>query len=348
MVFFVLYDGIGNSVFHSQVLVPIQKFLNEHKEERVTLVSFERGRISPEKIKSIEDLHERLSLVILKKYPVIGRMSLCLSLVPLVRLLRRFRISKIIARGPFAGWIVLKSLSCLQNLPSSVVVQARGLAAEEYRYVHGKKSFYDAYKYRLYKNIEHSVYSQKTVPKGVNFSIETVSPALRKYLICTFNSDLETTSVSTYDIPEPVARARVLACRGAIRDELGIPFEACVYCYSGSAHRWQCIDEIIEFAEDTCELDDDAFFLFLTRDVDIFEKKLRAAGLPRERYLVRFVPHEKIYDYLSAADAGLIYREEDIVNWVSRPTKVLEYRAVGLQIVHNGTVGWLGTDVGRC
>jgi hypothetical protein len=59
--------------------------------------------------------------------------------------------------------------------------------------------------------------------------------------------------------------------------------------------------------------------------------------------VVRNVPHGMIYRYLAACDIGLIFREPHLINWTSRPTKVLEYQAAGLEIVHNNTIDFLQT-----
>ena len=50
---------------------------------------------------------------------------------------------------------------------------------------------------------------------------------------------------------------------------------------------------------------------------------------------------DDVIKYLCAADAGILLRKKDVVNWVARPTKILEYRAAGLKIIHNDTVAML-------
>ena len=40
----------------------------------------------------------------------------------------------------------------------------------------------------------------------------------------------------------------------------------------------------------------------------------------------------------------MLVREKDIINCVSRPTKMLEYQSAGLKIVHNNTVAWLASQ----
>ena len=58
-------------------------------------------------------------------------------------------------------------------------------------------------------------------------------------------------------------------------------------------------------------------------------------------YHITTISHADIYRYLAAADAGIVLRESHPINWVSRPTKILEYQAAGLAIVHNNTIGYI-------
>jgi len=80
--------------------------------------------------------------------------------------------------------------------------------------------------------------------------------------------------------------------------------------------------------------------LILTFDVDRFKNKLKEI-LPINSYVVLNVAHEKIYEFLAAADYGIVFREKNIISWASRPVKAMEYQAVGLKIIHNNTVEWL-------
>ena len=71
-----------------------------------------------------------------------------------------------------------------------------------------------------------------------------------------------------------------------------------------------------------------------------FEKLLQQS-LPQHHYKIISVDYTNIFRYLAACDAGIIFREDHILNWISRPTKVLEYYAVGLPIIHNAAIGLL-------
>ena len=78
------------------------------------------------------------------------------------------------------------------------------------------------------------------------------------------------------------------------------------------------------------------------KDTDKFVHELQHHKIPTDRYAITSVSQQsELFEFLSAADFGMLFREKDIINWVSRPTKMLEYQAVGLKIVHNNTVGAL-------
>ncbi len=68
---------------------------------------------------------------------------------------------------------------------------------------------------------------------------------------------------------------------------------------------------------------------------------LLAKRVPENSYKIMSVVHEKVFEYLCAADIGIIFRESSVINWVSRPVKAMEYEAAGLSIAHNNTVAWI-------
>jgi hypothetical protein len=331
----VIYDGIQNSVFHSQVLTPIIKLLNNHKNSTVTLISFEQKHLPKKFLSKIEQSHDRLQIIVRKKLPFFGRPSLFLPVFYLTRLFKQKKHSKILARGPLAGWIVQKTFDRLKHENVHLTIQARGLAAEEFRYTTEKSArktlksrvrfLFRKRFYNSYKKIEQEVYGKKS-----DFLIEAVSPKLKDYLVDNFGADIQKITIAEHDKPPPVDKIQVKKWRYDTRDELKIPHNKYVYCYAGSAQPWQCVDQMIDYASKKISTDKNAFFLFLSRDKKLFEKKLQAAQVQSHFYRVCSVHPSNIYRYLSAADAGLLFREDDPVNLVARPTKLLEYEAVGL------------------
>ena len=96
---------------------------------------------------------------------------------------------------------------------------------------------------------------------------------------------------------------------------------------------------MVDYFKKEYAIDNLSFLLVLTQNVPAFEQLVQQ--LDKQSYCIVTVKHDEIYRYLSAGDIGMLFREPHIINWISRPTKVLEYQAVGLQIVHNNTVALL-------
>jgi len=51
-----------------------------------------------------------------------------------------------------------------------------------------------------------------------------------------------------------------------------------------------------------------------------------------------FVSYDKVPAYLYACDIGIIWRDENIVNWVASPIKFSEYLSCGLPVIANRSV----------
>ena len=148
-------------------------------------------------------------------------------------------------------------------------------------------------------------------------------------------------TIALDDIPQSCSQEEKMVWRKNIRKQLGIKENAYVYCYNGSAKPWQCPYDIVQFFSEKLRNNPDTFLLIVSQDTDNFLSILKNNHIANKYYRVLHIPYDHIYWYLAAADAGLLFREPHIINWVSRPTKALEYRAVGLTIIHNNTVDYL-------
>jgi hypothetical protein len=144
-----------------------------------------------------------------------------------------------------------------------------------------------------------------------------------------------------YDIPKKISGENIQAWRKQIRKELNIDNQTTVYCYNGSLKPWQCPLETISYFKEELKINNHCFLLVLSQDKSAFENLLKNENIESHHYAILSVPHREIYKYLAASDRGIIFREKNIINWVSRPTKILEYQAVGLPIVHNNTIALL-------
>jgi hypothetical protein len=218
------------------------------------------------------------------------------------------------------------------------------LCAEEFRYVHTKNKtgfihgFCCYLIYRLLWLVERAVFNGSIVTE---YTVEAVSPALKDYMVKNFGTDSAKIFIAQHDIPKPVSAHQIEQWRMQIRKCLNIRHDAYIYCYSGSFKPWQCAEETVEFFVEQYHKDNKNHLLILSQDKDVFTKVLESHAIPKSNYRVINVSSRYLLEYLSAADAGLLFREPDVINWVSRPTKMLEYQAVGLKVIHNNTVAWL-------
>lgn len=340
-IIFVIYDSIKNSVFSSQVLHPFLNELNSNQFIQGTLITFENDKITEETLNKIIPKHPKLKTEVFYKKRVLGPFNLILDTYKLIKLFKRINPDSIIARGPFSGLIALIALKILKQ-NTYIKIQARGLCAEERTFSnkfekHGIiKKIKEKLIFRYLKTIEKLAFGN--IWNVNNINIEVVSSALGKFLEKEYKTNPKIIILAEKDIPEKLPLTQINTWRNQIRKELDIPTHAIVYCYSGSAKPWQCSKESIEFFQKRYKENKNSFLLILTTDIKKFNNEISQYNIDKSNFKVLNVNPQDIYKYLSAADVGLLFRHNDIINWVSRPTKMLEYQSVGLKIEHNNTI----------
>lgn len=323
----IIYDSITNAVFQSQVITPLLNNISKQPHQFHHLISFEKDIIEAPH-------YDHLTITLFKRYPYINSWSLWPAINQIKKYLQQLPSYSITARGPFAGYIALQAQD---NRCKELIIQARGLAAQEYAYAHGRFSLIHYLRIKMLHHLEKSVYS--TYQKHV--SIEAVSPALKKYLIETFNADPQIITIAQHDLPQTLSCNERSIHRQTIRDFLHIPDNKTVYCYSGSYKPWQCPKETFELFLTKYTDNPHAYLLILTPDPAPFQTHAQEMQLPPHSYQIHSVCQEKLLHYLAAADYGILLRKPHIINKVSRPTKALEYHAAGLKIIHNGTIDYI-------
>jgi len=337
---FVLYDSITNSIFESQVLQPLIKRSKAYPKTKILLISFEKNQPSKKQLAAIS-LYKQIEIIILKRRPFLGMLSLKPATKTLHNIFKKLPAYVVCARGPHAGWISVqasKDIDCKQ-----ITIQARGLLAEEYAYVHHNKkspfTWLHHMRKKQFQKLEQLTYGHHHQKISVLF--QAVSPALKEYMIQNYSTNSDRITIARDDLPEPIPKAQLLAYYTATRTKLGIGPSTRVFCYNGSAKPWQCPEKIVQFFVEQQKKENKSFLLILSQDKKQFEKLLKKYRVDPSHFYVCTIPHHEIYHYLAACDRGLLFREKNIINWVSRPTKALEYKVAGLEIIHNNTVQWL-------
>lgn len=329
---FVLYDGISNSIFEGQVLAPLKKIHKKDPKKQILLISFEYDLLQ-----KIPDYGSWIRIIILRKYFFLTRMSLYLAYQELQNYLKTFSRYTLIARGPFAALICYPAAQ--KTLCARLIIQIRGLLQAEHSYTtrnqKGLLSYINRYRSWQYYHIEKEAYNLKKT--HFKITIEAVSKELLIYIRKHYATNLPA-YIALNDIPQKLSPKLLTTWRKKIRNILSIDANDYVYCYNGSVKPWQCPALTIQFFCDQIKQGKKCTLIILTQEPKAFFDIIKEYDLDAQRYRILSVSHAEIYHYLAACDAGILFREKNIINWTSRPTKVLEYFAARLTIIHNNTV----------
>lgn len=95
--------------------------------------------------------------------------------------------------------------------------------------------------------------------------------------------------------------------------------------YAGGAQAWQNVDAMVEMAKTD---GDDRKYYFLSRDTDEFARKI--GDYNGSNIIVRSVQPSRVYDYYKKCAFGFVLRDDDEVNRVACPTKLIEYLGYGI------------------
>ena len=120
--------------------------------------------------------------------------------------------------------------------------------------------------------------------------------------------------------------------RVKVRKELSID-DKFVYIYVGNADRWQKLDIImVEFTKKVSK-NNLLYLIIVTTEPLKVKSILSEIGSAGTNILITSTTYDKVAKYINAADAGLLIRDEHIVNHVASPTKRNEYLACGVKVV---------------
>ncbi|GFO56564.1 hypothetical protein GMSM_35710 [Geomonas sp. Red276] len=95
--------------------------------------------------------------------------------------------------------------------------------------------------------------------------------------------------------------------------------------YAGGTQAWQNVDLMVSTIK---EVGARCRFLILTGDVTGFREKL--SDHSTSEIEIKSVPKKEVYCYYAQADLGFVLRDDDLVNRVACPTKLVEYLSCGV------------------
>src|ERR1035437_2821148 len=120
------------------------------------------------------------------------------------------------------------------------------------------------------------------------------------------------------------------------RERMSVDSDQLVLVYAGSITYWQCFDEVVDLFRCVVERNARAVFLMITPN----QKEARHVlmTLPNESYRLFSAEINQVNEYLNAADFGVLLRERNAVNEVASPVKFAEYCLAGLPVIMTDAV----------
>jgi glycosyltransferase involved in cell wall biosynthesis len=119
--------------------------------------------------------------------------------------------------------------------------------------------------------------------------------------------------------------------RAAVRQRLGIPFDAVLVGFVGILRPWHGVDLLLEaFSQIEHSLGD--VFLLIVGDGPSqteLEQLAQSLGLANKVIFTGRIPHRQVADYLAAFDIAVSPR----ATFYASPMKILEYMATGLAVI---------------
>lgn len=335
---------IGKALIETQVIdhMEVQATApGDHAPSRVAVMFVEafRAVMRPRTIVRRRTLARRAPHVEVWLGPYVGRLGLRRNAGMLAVMVRRFARGMptvLHCRGESAALWALAMRPHLRG--AGIVVDVRGIWPEEFLLTRG------------YDSVD-SAAGDRSAMAGYRDALARIREALRGADAMLAVSDPLVAWVDRHVDQRPAAH--VVPCcvssvvhderaRRTIRSRLGVENKT-VLCYVGTVARYQSIED--GFAQ-FCAIAvgsrgaDRIHALCLTPDTDRARQILVSAGIPEKATTVIGVPQASVPEYLAAADAGFLLRDDTDINRVSVPVKLGEYLGAGVPVVISSVLEW--------
>lgn len=338
IIYYINYDGINCSVYDSQIYTYCH--LLSENNLKVTLINCDISTDLKEyKLKMNNYLNcDNLRVISLeknKKFDFLVEKKIISEVIKLIKVESPINENIIIhCRGLFGSFIGLKVRGKLKShFNIKVISDIRGAVIDEYLMRHKDKSI--IYKIILMLLIVKVNSIQSFVCKNSDY-ILCVSKKLEEYLKKRY---IVNCNISVIPTCIDAGKNRFdLEQRTKIRNEMNLQSKFIV-AYCGGGQSYQKPEELVTAFIKISERVEEAFFLILTSNKEIFETFLNKFKVDKSRYLIRKVPHNEVYKYLSAADCAILLRDNNNVNKVASPTKYAEYINCNLPVFISHGIG---------
>ena len=307
------YVNPGNdSVIEAQVYELLAWYNTKKYFSQIVLLQGYRSKSQKEEI-SKKLLYYKFEIIWFKTYPNYFAYSF-LSYLRLRHVLQKIVFSKDLVfhvRGELYGRYLKRYFNKINF--NNLLVDIRGVRIEEINeYLH-RPEIIKKVKIRSVKKI----YSQIRR----NTKISVVSQATKKYLVERYSFN-----ASNIYINHNIAGVKFNYSpedRIKVREKYNIePDEIVAIFSSGGSASWQ--------------KDKDVLDEILSLGIRVFN--LSKTKIAQKNVINLYLPFYEMAKYYSAADIGVLWRDNSIVNETASPSKLSEFAALGLLILHNNTI----------
>lgn len=229
-------------------------------------------------------------------------------------------------RGAVSAWQVLQSLNQKQRKTVKIVYDCRGIVVEEMEGMWNSswKRKLLPFKMRAMRDIESFVVKEVDI-------LTTVSDGLSDYLEHHYGRRADL-------IIRPIVNAEKFyysqADRDAIRAKLNIPNDGVLFIFVGGGAYWQNLDFLQNWWA-SCKRSNFTL-LILSHTPEAYTQWVNEISVDNiGKIIINSVSHHEVSSYMSAADYGVLFRDDSLVNKVASPVKLSEYLCTGLQVLTN-------------
>jgi len=238
----------------------------------------------------------------------------------------------------FTRGLLGKELRILKKVGFSKFIfyfDARAASAEENKYAAIKRGDFSLRKYMAIAHIFQTEY-KTLITADMIFA---VSEKLIEYFEFTYNIDRRKFILYPC-LSEQTKFYYSEKIRNKARKSLKIPEHNTVLLYSGGlSEEWHITREMFAFFNTISENISDITFLVLTKDNVGLNNFLKLYPRLIEKSICLNAKNEQVFEFLNAADFGILFRENTIMNNVASPSKYAEYILCGLPVIISEGVG---------
>lgn len=330
-ILYITYLGLLEPIPKSQVLPYL---LELSANVNIYLLSYEKKPLIKKdsgEFKRLEDKLREKGIIwhrlTYHKYPLVlsSILDILLGIIVSFFIALRHRISIIHARSniPIAIGFVLRSFT-----PIKLLYDRRGIMGEDHTEHSGWKR--GGHLYRLAMWFENRAIRKSdaivVLTQKVKGELKKSASSKKDILIETIPCCIDLQLFNRIDVNN-------------LKDELGLT-KKFVLIYSGSVGTYNLLNEMFDFFKEALELIPNAHFLILTQNRDAVVKLMvNREDVDKEKITVTFVPHGRLYSYLSAGEVGLVFRRTSPTAIAASPTKFGEYLACGLPVISTPQIG---------